>query len=389
MRLLILASSTSAFFNLYQLQAIYPWLAGRLDASLTQAGWLNMATLFGMMLTAPFANRITRGRSSYSAILMGVGLLIALNVLLAFSTTLSVTWWLRVAQGVVLPCVLTSTVALLAQADNEAQRARRVGFFVAGTIIGSTLSRFYPAWALDVFAWRGGFLSCAVLLGLSWLAIFRQTQTQPLKLAPPSEQAPYLQLLKKALLENRLAVAYCVGFTLLFTQSAVFTVLGLRLAQAPFNYSSAQIGLVYLASLPAIAAVIASPRLYRNSSETRFFLPFTALLWVSLAFANTGFYTSLLSVGLFAISTYLLQTLTTRMVSRAQCVPASFASGLYLTFYYAGGALGATLAAFCYSHWGWAGALALVGVVHVLTLVSVLALLAAGRRRDARAGKSE
>ncbi|WP_252108167.1 MULTISPECIES: MFS transporter [unclassified Halomonas] len=372
MRLWILIASTSAFFNLYQLQALYPWLAARFEATLTQAGWLNMATLLGMMLTAPFASRLTRRLPPTRAILVGLTVLIILNALLAVSASLATVWLVRLAQGVALPCVLTACVALLAGAQSERQRTVWVGYFVAGTVLGSTLSRFYPAWAVESLGWAGGFISAAGLLALAWLLITWQSRRRALPVARPAAAPPFTVLLKASLAEQKLTVAFCIGFTLLFTQSAVFTVLGLRLAEAPFHQSAAQIGLVYLMSLPAIIAVIASPRLYRNRREGPFFLPFIGLLWASLALAKPSYASILASVAGFSLSTYLLQTLTTRLVSKAERVPASFASGLYLCCYYAGGALGAVLAAACFSRWGWAGALWLIGSAHITASLLVL-----------------
>ncbi|MFG6667783.1 MFS transporter [Halomonas sp. HNIBRBA4712] len=374
MRLLILTASTSAFFNLYQLQALYPWLAARFEATLTQAGLLNMATLFGMMLTAPLASRLTRRLAPARAMLAGLAVLIMLNALLAASASLSMVWLVRLAQGVVLPCVLTSCVALLAGAESERQRAVWVGYFVAGTVLGSTLSRFYPAWAVELLGWAGGFVSAAGLLALAWWVIVWQSKRRSLPIARPTAAQPFTALLKAAFTERGLTVAFCIGFTLLFTQSAVFTVLGLRLAEAPFHQSAAQIGLVYLMSLPAIAAVIASPKLYRNRREAPFFLPFIGLLWASLALAKPSYASILASVAGFSLATYLLQTLTTRLVSKAERVPAAFASGLYLSFYYAGGALGAVLAAACFSRWGWAGTLWLIASAHLAAALLVLRL---------------
>lgn len=85
MRLLILLASTSTFFNLYQLQAIYPWLSIRYGAGLTEAGWLNMATLLGMMITAPFVSKITRKILPQHAIIAGVLTLALLNIIIAIS----------------------------------------------------------------------------------------------------------------------------------------------------------------------------------------------------------------------------------------------------------------------------------------------------------------
>ena len=82
----------------------------------------------------------------------------------------------------------------------------------------------------------------------------------------------------------------------------------------------------------------------------------------------------------FAISTYSMQIITTEMVSRAQKIPANFASGIYLFFYYGGGTIGTTFSAFSYNHWGWLGALAFVAIVQKIIMLIIISLVIDNRK---------
>ena len=143
MRLLILLVSTSTFFNLYQLQAIFPWLSIKYGASLTEAGWLNMAALLGMMIVAPFASKITRKTLPQHVIIAGVLILAFLNIMLAMSNGLELLFIVRLLQGVTLPCILTSGIQILSKIEDITNRKKCVGYYVSGTILGSTLSFLY------------------------------------------------------------------------------------------------------------------------------------------------------------------------------------------------------------------------------------------------------
>ncbi|ELY21159.1 MFS transporter [Vreelandella titanicae] len=384
MRLLILLVSTSTFFNLYQLQAIYPWLSIRYGAGLTEAGWLNMATLLGMMITAPFASKITRKILPQHAIIAGVLTLALLNIIIAISKGLELLFIVRFLQGITLPCILTSGIQILSKIEDINSRKKCVGYYVAGTIFGSTLSRFYPAISIDLLGWQIGFISCSGFLLLACYFIAQRAQSANIKsIEKEQEKAPYISYLKVAFLEKRLLIAYVLGFGLLLSQSSIFTVLGLSLAEFPYNKSSSKIGLIYLASLPAIVVTLLIPKLFCLKREKFFYVTFISLLWASLSLMGSNFNFIIIGVIGFSISTYSMQIMTTEMVSRAQEVPANFASGIYLFFYYGGGTIGAFFSAFSYNHWGWLGALIFVAIFQTVILVIVI-FLVIDSRKEAR-----
>lgn len=382
---LIFVSSTSAFFNLYQLQALYPWLVTKYSVNAPLAGWLNMACLLGMVVTAPFANRFAQGLLPQRIIVVGLGCLGVLNIGIALSESIGILFVVRLLQGLVLPYVLTATMVMVGGASNESLRLQWVSCYVAGTILGSTLSRFYPACSVDLLGWQGGFITSAGLLFLTCIFVCKYAAKVPFETnAASGKKISYFQNFKDALKEKRLVIAYSIGFGLLYSQSAIFTVLGISLSQPPLNQDSGEVGLLYLACLPALVAVFISPRLHKLGREKTVGAVLVVLLWSSVLLMESRYALILLGVSGFAISTYLMQTLTTRMISKARQVPVAFASGLYLSFYYAGGALGANISALSFYHWGWNGALFCVAAIQVLIMGFVILVSAVSHKEAGR-----
>ncbi|WP_311945587.1 MFS transporter [Halomonas piscis] len=373
MNILIFLSSTSAFLNLYQLQALYPWLVTKYAATLPLAGWLNMACLLGMMVTAPFAHRFARGFLPQKIIITGLSFLGLLNLGVAFSGSIEILFFIRLLQGLILPYVLTATMTMVGGASNDSLRLQGVSCYVAGTILGSTLSRFYPAYSVDLLGWHGGFITSAGIIFLICFFIWKRISNIPIGIdKKPTKETACFHNFKKALKEKELLIAYGIGFGLLYSQSSIFTVLGLYLSQPPLNQTSEEIGLLYLACLPALLAVFISPKLHKQQREKTVGFFLVTLLWVSVLLMGSHYVSILIGVAGFAISTYLMQTQTTRMISKARRVPVALASGLYLSFYYAGGALGANISALTFYHWGWTGAIISVAMMQVFIIVFII-----------------
>lgn len=383
MRIFITLASSSAFFNLYQTQAIYPWLATRYAVEISQAGWLSMASLFGMMLCAPFASKLTYKLPPRKTIIFGLYILITFNACIAISTTLETLFLIRFFQGIILPCILTSGMTIIGQAQCKERRTKWIGCYVTGTIMGSTLSRFYPAFAIDTMGWQWGFISCAGLLLLALLIMAHEKHVNTITATTNNddEKIFYLTQLRHALSDKTLIMIYSIGFGILFTQSSVFTALGIALSYPPYSKTAGEIGLIYLACLPAIIAVITVPTMYTSKNETLLFIILLALLWGSMLLMTKNYYLVIFSVLLFSIATYLLQALTTAMLSQVRKVPVNFASGVYLFFYYGGGALGAICSATLYSAGGWAGVTIAIMMVHALILALLLWLTAAFNKK--------
>ncbi|MGP5713481.1 MFS transporter [Vreelandella alkaliphila] len=380
MRTALIIGSLGAFFNLYQLQALFPALVERFGTTATGAGWLTMASLLGMMFTAPLTGAVTKHANPSHLLVVGFFALAAINASMALTTSQDVLFVLRLGQGIVIPFLLTATMNLVSQRPSSF-----VPLYVTGTIVGSTLSRFYPAWSVDAMGWELGFISSASLMMLSAVAVYLLPKTTYLKTtgAEPMQRTERHQTpvtyIRRALTDNTLLIAYLAGFALLFTQSAVFTALGLWLAQEPYHWDSQQIGTIYLACLPALVCVLTASVWRRYLTEVAIAISLIALIWAALWLISTTRMSIMLSVALFAIGTYMFQTVTTQLLSSTRCVPAGVAAGIYLSCYYLGGAMGASLAAYAFAIWAWKGVITSIAIAQ-----AVIFCLVMGARHFAR-----
>lgn len=373
MRTALMIGSLGAFFNLYQLQALFPPLVERFGTTATDAGWLNMASLLGMMITAPIIGAVTKQANPSTLLATGFLALAVINAAIAFTTSQDVLFTLRLGQGVVIPFLLTAAMNLVSK-----QPRSFVPLYVTGTIVGSTLSRFYPALSVGAMGWELGFVSIACLMVLSAVVIYllpkalNAEPTQRMAQQQTAQQQTPLAYVKHAFSDSALLVAYLAGFALLFTQSAVFTALGLWLSQAPYHWDSQQIGTIYLACLPALFFVLTARLLRRYMSETAIAISLVVLIWASLWLISAARMPIMVGVALFAIGTYMFQTVTTQLLSNSRRVPAGVATGIYLSCYYLGGAIGASLAAYAFAVWGWSGVIACIVITQALIFSLVL-----------------
>lgn len=368
MRTALIIGSLGAFFNLYQLQALFPALVERFGTTATGAGWLTMASLLGMMVTAPLTGAVTKHANPSHLLVVGFFALAAINASIALTTSQDVLFVLRLGQGIVIPFLLTATMNLVSQRPSSF-----VPLYVTGTIVGSTLSRFYPAWSVDAMGWELGFLSSACLMVLSAVAICLLSKATGAELMQRTERhQTSVAYTRRALTDNTLLIAYLAGFALLFTQSAVFTALGLWLAQEPYYWDSQQIGTIYLACLPALVCVLTASVLRRYLTEVAIAISLIALIWAALWLISTTRMPIMLSVALFAIGTYMFQTVTTQLLSSTRRVPAGVAAGIYLSCYYLGGATGASLAAYAFAIWAWKGVIACIAIAQTIIFCLVM-----------------
>jgi len=68
----------------------------------------------------------------------------------------------------------------------------------------------------------------------------------------------------------------------------------------------------------------------------------------------------------------MFQTVTTRLLSSSRKVPVAVATGIYLSFYYLGGAIGASLAAYAFAASSWNGVVACIAITQASIFLLVL-----------------
>jgi len=169
---------------------------------------------------------------------------------------------------------------------------------------------------------------------------------------------------------TRVVAVFAMGFCMLFTLVGVLTYANFYLANPPFRLNAAQLGSIFTIYLLGLVVTPLAGRHLDHYGIRRTILLAYALaicgllltLQPSLPMIITGL--ALLSSGMF-----VFQSSASTQVGIVAGSSRSSAAGLYVTFYYIGGSLGATLPGWFWIHGGWKATVAFLVVTPTIGVI--------------------
>ncbi len=294
--------------------------------------------------------------------------LLTLPILLAATATslhALIAW--RFIQGLFMPGIIAVTMAYVSDEWADGGAPTVMAAYVAGNVLGGVTGRFLSGLLASHFGWQATFLALGLLNALGAAAVWRYLPPErPTPNYVPSP--PFLPALRDMLrhLQNpALLATFLIGSSALFALVATFTYITFHLAGPPFSLGTAALGSLFLVYLVGVVVTpFAGPWIERTGHRR-------ALIAATLASAA-------------GVALTLLPSLFAVVVGLASAPPASSSSnppppliwatsphnarsaaaGLYTTFYYAGGTLGAALPAIAWSVGAWPAC--------VLTIILIL-----------------
>jgi YNFM family putative membrane transporter len=363
------------FLNVYCTQPLLPFLqrlynASEIKVSLT-VGAVTLAVAVMAPLVGLFAENIGRKKVIVPALF---GLTVP-TLLAATANSLHILIFWRFAQGLFVPGVICVMMAYINEEFPD--RAGSVmASYVTGTVFGGFLGRFIAGIVATHWNWRltfvliGAINLCGAIAVRQWLPKAQNFVRAEGFLA--SARNAWLHLHNP-----RLYAVFAMGFMALFSLVGVFTYANFYLAAPPFHLSSAQLGSIFFVYLLGLIVTPLSGKLLDRSGIRN-----TAAL--ALAFNIAGLALTLLhslpgivtGLALFSSGVFVSQATATVQTGRVAGRARSSAAGLYVTLYYIGGSLGATVPAWFWLRGGWPACVALLASTSALSLV--FAFLSAG-----------
>ncbi|MEU8519510.1 MFS transporter [Streptomyces sp. NBC_01216] len=367
----LFAAGLAAFALLYSTQALLPSISAEFGASASAASWtVSAATgalaLFVLPLSA-FSERF--GRRAMMTVSLTVA--VAVGLLVPFAPNLEWLVALRAVQGAALAGLPASAMAFLAEEVRPKALIAAVGLFVAGNSIGGMSGRIVTGWAAQAWGWRAGLLAVGVMAAVCAVA-FRLLIPAARHFTPGSlDPRALVTAVRTHLADPLLVRLYVIGALFMTVFGAVYTVIGYRLAQAPFSLPQGVIGSIFLVYLVGTVSSAAAGRLVgRLGRRGALYLAVgTTAAGLCLSLGNT--LAAVLS-GLVLITAgfFAGHAVASSSVSRTARTGRAQASALYQSAYYLGSSAGGTLGAVAFHAGGWAGTV-LIGLVAVLGVVSV------------------
>jgi len=367
----VVLAGAAAFLNLYSTQPLLPLLRETFGASTLEAGLTITAPTIAVGIFAPFIGRLADRLGLRRVIVLSAWMLTLATALAGTSHTLRqlIAW--RFLQGVATPGIFASTVAYIHEVWPPTHAGRATGAYMTGTIIGGFIGRAVSGIMAADATWQMAFVALAVLTGVVALALTLRLPAERdagLKSRGPGRGA-------RArppggighLLRNRRLLATCgVGFSVLFTQVAMFTYVTFHLAAPPYVLSTVALGWLFVVYLVgAIVTPFAGHWIDRHGHRSGIasamaigaagalltLAPWLAAIVAGLALCATGVFTA--------------QATTSSYIGAVTSSDRALAVGMYSTFYYAGGSAGGALPSLVWATGGWAACVALVVMIQL------------------------
>jgi len=276
----------------------------------------------------------------------------------------------RLFQGIFIPALTTSLAAWLARTLPGKRLSVVMGYYVSATVLGGLGGRLLGGWIHPPLHWRYAFLSASVfIVATTILALIVLPRTQIKKTISHDTDDGFFSLLMR----KDLLLVYGCGAGGLLMFSPIFNFLPYRLAGSPFHFSTELITLIYLVYVLGIFLGPVAGRISNKFGGGNTLIVGTCILGASLILllipSITAVISGLLGVcaGFFTIHAVAVGLLNKKLTSSH-----GKANALYILFYYTGGWLGITGAAFAFQRAGWKGVICFVMCFLVIPFVTGL-----------------
>ncbi|TCN78481.1 MFS transporter [Shewanella fodinae] len=370
--ILLMAVATGvAVANNYYVQPLLDTIANYFKVSHTAAGMLvTTAQLFygaGLLLLVPLADMFERRRLIVVMMLLAtLGLLIS-----ALATNL---YWLLLGTAVAGACSVVAQVLvpLAATLADPSQRGRVVGTVMGGLLLGILLARVVAGVISTWISWQAVYWLAAGTMLLITLLLARA-----LPVYQSETTIRYGELMRSLFglfrTEPKLRSRSFLGGLSFAMFTMFWTPLAFLLANPPYEYSDATIGLFGLAGVAGVAAARWAGKLAdsgKGNTGTWVGLGSALISWLLLFFAADSLALLLVGVVLLDLAVQLTHVSNQNVIYALQQQLRNRLNAGYMTCYFVGGALGSWVSVNLYQFGGWhavcygGAALAIIGLLY-------------------------
>ncbi len=366
------------FLNVYDTQPLLPYLRTVYDASEIAVSLTVSATILAMALMAPIVGLLAESIGRKKVIVPSLYALTLPTLLASTSQSLNQLIFWRFMQGLFVPGVIVVIMAYINEEFPRQHVGRAMSAYVSGTVLGGFLGRYISGLVAHQFEWRHAFLVIG-LINLAGAIIVQRALPRARNFVRSASLRDSIAEGRRHLHNRRLLAVFGMGFSALFCLVGAFTYANFYLADPPFLLNPAQLGSVFFVYLLGFLVTPLSGRCLDRYGVR-------ATSTIAVGFAVAGLLLTLLhslpliiaGLALFSTGVFIFQAVGTVQTGIVAGRARSSAAGLYVTFYYIGGSLGAIVTGWTWLADGWRACVWLLMGVAGLTLA--LAFLSSGKK---------
>jgi MFS family permease len=366
--LAVMIAGACTFLTLYCTQPLLPFFQDYFHASEFEVSLTVSAATLAVAVAAPFVGMFAEVIGRKKVIVPALFGLAATTLLTGTASSLSglIVW--RFLQGLCVPGIIAVIIAYINE-EFSGRAGAVMAAYVSGTVFGGFFGRLLTGLIATRLNWQMGFV---ILGALGLLGAFAVRRCLPLAVNFVPAKHVFRSLGDTwGHLQNPRLLAVCgMGFTILFSLVGVFTCVNFHLARPPFNLAPAALGGIFFVYLLGCVVTPLSGRFLDRHG-------FRCTVLISVSAALTGLALTLapslpvviLGLALFSSGIFVSQAAATVLTGRVAGRARSAAAGLYVTSYYIGGSLGATVGTWFWTKGGWPACAGLFAVTSLGTLL--------------------
>ena len=356
---------------LYATQPIGPVFEDELGISKTQATLFTTAIMIPLAFAGIFYGYLLE-TIQIKIILVLAFLLLGISEIV-FSLTHSYFLLLNIRgfQGLLIPAVLTGIMSYISQISSKDSVANAIGIYIGVTIIGGFMGRALSGFFTDIFGWRVFFfiIGCIAILASILLLKFSQN-------IKASYLKPHLIDIIHTLKTRHNLYIFLMIFGIFFTFQAMLNFIPFELAKISDNYSSSKAGMLYIGYLVGVLVAFNTKKIvaFLGGSIKAIISGIIILIIAIQFFRIESFWFIFGAMVVFCLGNFITHSIASGFINKMATSHKGISNGLYVSFYYFGGALGSFVPGFVYIPFGWGAMLSFISVVSFISLIFIMVI---------------
>ncbi|WP_303720843.1 MFS transporter [Malonomonas rubra] len=347
----ILFNTVLTLSALYAPQPLLPTLSRGFAVSNEAAAALTTITFIPLAIAPLLYGFLLETISAERLLKLAVALLTLSELFFAASSSFPLLLVLRLLQGLLIPAILTALMTYISQHSSKETVQRSMSIYIAATIVGGFVGRAISGAIANQFGWQYSFifLAASLLLGFAWL--FRLPDAPQMTLSRPNPKALLQTLQRPSFLP-----LYLVVFCMFLVFAAVMNYLPFRLTELSEQADELRIGLMYSGYMMGVITSLAAPSISRRLGGTvrTMRLGLLAFAFFLLSLAAGQIWLLFINMFLFCGAMFVIHSTASGLINRmAGSGSRGLTNGLYVAFYYSGGAIGSFAPGLVYRLYGW------------------------------------
>ena len=353
---------------MYATQPIQPLLAKQFNISIIKASQFTAVIMLFLAISPIIYGYILEKVNVKKMLINSSIILFITNIFLGLATSYELFLFFRVIEALVVPAILTSLMSILANIDKENIKFN-MSIYVASTVFGGLVGRIFSGFIATNLSYEFVFYSLSLAILVSIYFISKLSYEGEATISKP-KITDVMEILK----DKRFLIIYFLMFCVFFVFSGVLNILPFRVKEISSNVSEFQISLLYLGYGMGILISLNSSKIvkyFKNELNTILFgLIFFLFITIFLIQENIIFI--FLLIFLYCVGMFTVHTVSTGLANSMKESQKSLTSGMYLSFYYLGGALGSFLPSIIYEKFGWNVVIYMFCIILLITFILVI-----------------